>query len=103
MAEENGENGQSKLSIFDLPLDFFRTLAYLIIILRLLNLILALEAQAFSLKSPELFFDMYSPPRNEQAAESSRKLLHRDLQLASKRVRLLSMNEHNILTKMPCR
>jgi len=44
---------------------------------------LATEAQAFSLKTPELFFDLYSPPRRELRA---RERLEQILRFASKRV-----------------
>jgi hypothetical protein len=43
----------------------------------------ATEAQAFSLKTPELFFDLYSPPRKELKA---RERLEQILRFAGKRV-----------------
>jgi hypothetical protein len=44
---------------------------------------LATEAQAFSLTIPELFFDLYSPPRRELQA---RERLEQTLRFISKRV-----------------
>lgn len=46
----------------------------------------ATEAQAFSLNTPELFFNIYSPPRNEAAFKSARSRLEEELRFASKRI-----------------
>lgn len=48
---------------------------------------LAIEAQAFSIKIPSLFFSLYSPPRNPKLIDSERERLHEDLRYASKMVR----------------
>ena len=47
----------------------------------------ATEAQTFSLNTPELFFNIYSPPRNEAAFKSARSRLEEELRFVSKRVR----------------
>jgi syntaxin-binding protein 1 len=48
----------------------------------------AIEAQAFSLKAPSLFFSMYSPPRTENEYRAGRERLDEDIRLVAKRVRL---------------
>ena len=48
-----------------------------------LTFFLATEAQTFSLKAPEVFFDLYSPPRKELKA---RERLDQILRFVSKRV-----------------
>lgn len=44
----------------------------------------AAEAQAFLTKTPEHFFSLYSPPRNDSAAKMARDRLEEDLRFASK-------------------
>ncbi|KIJ20950.1 hypothetical protein PAXINDRAFT_165767 [Paxillus involutus ATCC 200175] len=44
----------------------------------------AVEAQAFSLNSPGLFFNIYSPPRNDAAFKTARSRLEEELQFTSK-------------------
>ncbi|KAF9240729.1 Sec1-like protein [Melanogaster broomeanus] len=44
----------------------------------------AVEAQAFSLNSPSLFFNIYSPPRNDAAFKTARSRLEEELQFTSK-------------------
>jgi len=46
----------------------------------------ALEAQAFSLKLPGSFFNIYSPPRSESAFRSARDRLEEELRFASKMI-----------------
>ncbi|KAL4061887.1 Sec1-like protein [Scleroderma citrinum] len=46
----------------------------------------ATEAQTFSLNSPELFFNIYSPPRNEASFKSARSRLEEELHFVSKRI-----------------
>ncbi|KIJ65658.1 hypothetical protein HYDPIDRAFT_131009 [Hydnomerulius pinastri MD-312] len=46
----------------------------------------ATEAQAFSLNSPELFFNIYSPPRNEASFKTARSRLEEELRFASKTI-----------------
>jgi hypothetical protein len=46
------------------------------------------EAQTFSLQSPGLFFNIYSPPRNEAAFKSARSKLEEELRFVSKTVRI---------------
>lgn len=48
----------------------------------------ATEAQTFSLQSPGLFFNTYSPPRNEAAFKSARSKLEEELRFVSKTVRI---------------
>jgi syntaxin-binding protein 1 len=48
----------------------------------------AVEAQAFSLNSPSLFFNIYSPPRNEAAFRTTRARLEEELLFVSKSVRI---------------
>ncbi|EIN09586.1 Sec1-like snare protein [Punctularia strigosozonata HHB-11173 SS5] len=43
-----------------------------------------IEAQAFSLKLPGMFFSLYSPPRSESAFRTSRDRLEEDLRFISK-------------------
>lgn len=47
----------------------------------------AIEAQAFSVDSPELFFSIYSPPRNENGYRAARDRLEEDIRFTSKVVR----------------
>ena len=47
----------------------------------------AIEAQAFSLKRPGTFFNMFAPPRSDTAFKSARDQLEEELQYASKVVR----------------
>ncbi|KAJ3865846.1 MAG: Sec1-like snare protein [Lentinula lateritia] len=44
----------------------------------------AIEAQAFSVDSPELFFSIYSPPRNENGYRAARDRLEEDIRFTSK-------------------
>ncbi|KAG2757041.1 Sec1-like protein [Suillus brevipes Sb2] len=46
----------------------------------------ATEAQTFSLQSPGLFFNAYSPPRNEAAFKSARSKLEEELRFVSKTI-----------------
>ncbi|PCH36386.1 Sec1-like snare protein [Wolfiporia cocos MD-104 SS10] len=46
----------------------------------------ALESQAFSLKLPGSFFNIYSPPRTESAFRSARERLEEELRFASKMI-----------------
>jgi syntaxin-binding protein 1 len=46
----------------------------------------AVEAQAFSLNSPSLFFNIYSPPRNEAAFRTTRARLEEELLFVSKSI-----------------
>ena len=48
----------------------------------------AIESQAFSLKLPDQFFSLYSPPKTESAFKASRERLEEDITFASKIVRL---------------
>jgi syntaxin-binding protein 1 len=43
----------------------------------------ATEAQIFSLQCPEMFFSLYSPPRNEASYKSARDRIQEDLRFAS--------------------
>jgi syntaxin-binding protein 1 len=45
---------------------------------------LAAEAQVFSMKAPELFFSLYSPPKSDNAAKAARDRLEEDIKFASK-------------------
>lgn len=58
----------------------------------------ATEAQTFSLKTPELFFSLYSPPRSESAARAAKERLEDDLKFASKCVSSLFIDIHIIHT-----
>ncbi|KAI0718834.1 Sec1-like protein [Fomitopsis betulina] len=44
----------------------------------------AIESQAFSLKLPGAFFNIYSPPRSESAFQTARERLEEELRLVSK-------------------
>ncbi|KAF7297659.1 hypothetical protein MKEN_01389100 [Mycena kentingensis (nom. inval.)] len=44
----------------------------------------AAEAQTFSLQAPELFFSLYSPPRNDNQFKVARARIEEDLRFASK-------------------
>ncbi|KAN0088471.1 Sec1-like protein [Tylopilus felleus] len=46
----------------------------------------AVEAQTFSLDSPGLFFNMYSPPKNEAAFKATRSRLEEELMFVSKSI-----------------
>jgi syntaxin-binding protein 1 len=46
----------------------------------------AIEAQAFSLKAPGLFFSMYAPPRTESEYKAGRERLEEDIRFVAKRV-----------------
>ncbi|KAG2157814.1 Sec1-like protein [Suillus bovinus] len=46
----------------------------------------ATEAQTFSIQSPGLFFNIYSPPRNEAAFKSARSKLEEELRFVSKTI-----------------
>ncbi|KAH7914602.1 Sec1-like protein [Hygrophoropsis aurantiaca] len=46
----------------------------------------ATEAQAFSISSPSLFFNIYSPPRNDGAFKSARSRLEEELKFVSKSI-----------------
>ena len=50
----------------------------------------AVESQAFSLKSPEQFFSLYSPPKTDNAFKASRERLEEGIKFMSKMVRLFS-------------
>jgi len=54
-----------------------------------LDLFLAIEAQAFSLRVPECFFSMYSPVRSDGTARADRDRLMEDIRFAAKSVRPL--------------
>ena len=59
--------------------------------------LLAIEAQAFSLRVPECFFSMYSPVRSDATARADRDRLMEDIRFAAKSVRstqLLSLSLH---------
>ncbi|KAI5993317.1 Sec1-like protein [Pisolithus albus] len=44
------------------------------------------EAQTFSMKAPELFFQIYSPPKNEASFRTARSRLEEELRFVSKRI-----------------
>ncbi|GBE89630.1 Protein transport protein [Sparassis crispa] len=46
----------------------------------------AIESQAFSVKSPGAFFNMYSPPRSDSAFKSARDRLEEELRFISKTI-----------------
>lgn len=48
----------------------------------------AVEAQTFTLNTPSLFFNVYSPPRNEAAFKAARSRLEEELLFVSKTVRI---------------
>lgn len=54
-----------------------------------------IESQAFSLKLPEQFFSIYSPPKGDSAFKASRERLEEDLTFASKMIAnvCISINE----------
>ncbi|KAH9930294.1 Sec1-like protein [Fomitopsis serialis] len=56
----------------------------------------AIESQAFSLKLPGAFFNMYSPPRSESAFPPARERLEEELRLASKMLMnvCITLNEY---------
>ncbi|EPQ56577.1 Sec1-like snare protein [Gloeophyllum trabeum ATCC 11539] len=56
----------------------------------------AIEAQAFSLKQPGLFFSFFSPPRNESAYKPARARLEEDVRFAAKCIANLciTLNEY---------
>ena len=47
---------------------------------------IAIEAQAFSVRSPGAFFNMYSPPRNDMLYKPMRDRLDEELRFMSKMV-----------------
>ena len=46
----------------------------------------AIESQAFSLKLPEQFFSLYSPPKSDNAFKASRERVEEDIKFAAKMV-----------------
>ncbi|KAJ3787586.1 Sec1-like snare protein [Lentinula aff. detonsa] len=56
----------------------------------------AMEAQAFSMDAPELFFSIYSPPRNENSYRGARDRLEEDIRFTSKIITnvCITMNEN---------
>jgi syntaxin-binding protein 1 len=48
----------------------------------------AMEAQAFSLRVPEHFFSMYSPPRSDATARPERDRVEEDIRFLAKSVRV---------------
>jgi hypothetical protein len=58
----------------------------------------AIESQAFSLKSPEHFFSLYSPPKTDNAFKASRERLEEDIKFMSKMVRLFFESRTNFPT-----
>ena len=54
--------------------------------------LLAIEAQAFSLRVPECFFSMYSPVRSDATARADRDRLMEDIRFAAKSVRSIHPN-----------
>ncbi|KAG6331420.1 hypothetical protein ID866_7667 [Astraeus odoratus] len=46
----------------------------------------AMEAQTFSMNAPELFFNIYSPPRNEASFKTARARLEEELRFVSRRI-----------------
>lgn len=58
----------------------------------------AAEAQAFLTKTPEHFFSLYSPPRNDSQAKMARERLEEDLRFASKCVSVESTLFLQVLT-----
>ncbi|KAG1746614.1 Sec1-like protein [Suillus paluster] len=56
----------------------------------------ATEAQTFSLQSPGLFFNIYSPPRNDAAFKSARSKLEEELRFVSKTIAnvCITLNEY---------
>ena len=46
-----------------------------------------MEAQAFSLRVPEHFFSMYSPPRSDATARPERDRVEEDIRFVAKSVR----------------
>ncbi|KAE9398544.1 Sec1-like snare protein [Gymnopus androsaceus JB14] len=56
----------------------------------------AVEAQAFSIDSPEMLFSIYSPPRNENSYRPARDRLEEDIRFASKIIAnvCITMNEN---------
>ena len=64
--------------------------------LNLSTSLLAIEAQAFSLRVPECFFSMYSPVRSDGTARADRDRLMEDIRFVAKSVRpLLSLSFHS--------
>ena len=55
----------------------------------------AIESQAFSLKLPEQFFSLYSPPKTDSAFKASRERLEEDLKFTAKTVSLPCLSEVN--------
>lgn len=49
-----------------------------------------MEAQAFSLRVPELFFSMYSPPRSDATTRAERDRLEEDIRFVAKSVRIVA-------------
>ncbi|KAJ7588042.1 Sec1-like protein [Mycena floridula] len=45
-----------------------------------------LEAQSFSVEAPEMFFSIYSPPRNDNAFTAARQRLEEDIRFVSKAI-----------------
>lgn len=60
----------------------------------------AIESQAFSLKLPEQFFSLYSPPKTDNAFKASRERLEEDIKFASKMVCLKSLGPTCQLTSI---
>ena len=58
----------------------------------------AIESQAFSLKLPEQFFSLYSPPKTETAFKVSRERLEEDIKFISKMVSLSRTSQINFPT-----
>ncbi|KAI0035357.1 Sec1-like protein [Vararia minispora EC-137] len=56
----------------------------------------AIEAQAYSLKMPEQFFNMYSPPRNDAGVRGARHRLEEDLRFVAKSIAnvCITLNEY---------
>ncbi|KAH9977523.1 Sec1-like protein [Russula compacta] len=56
----------------------------------------AIEAQAFSLRVPEYFFSMYSPPRSDATARAERDRLEEDVRFAAKCIAnvCITLNEY---------
>lgn len=48
------------------------------------DVLAAIESQAFSLKSPEQFFSLYSPPKTESAFKASRERLEEDIKFTAR-------------------
>lgn len=58
----------------------------------------AIESQAFSLKLPEHFFSLYSPPKTDSAFKASRERLEEGIKFMSKMVCPFRTSQRSLLT-----